>query len=209
MTLGHPWVHLYLWSICGVSFRAISPVITLWYMYTFMCVWDRSYRILIIKRETIFLSLTCIHLHPPLLYSQYQINVSEIYSTLSLYNGWDYTEFTALAHVPLRPPNDYYPLSDISASGQSLDGSHINILAIVKNVRNISFLQPEVIFPDSFLILNSGMGMISILHVSIQTFTTYTHVVVISILLCVNHYYAVVISIVYVSIGMHKYLGHM
>ena len=76
-------------------------------------------------------------LHPPLLYSQYQINVSEIYSTLSLYNGWDYTEFTALAHVPLRPPNDYYPLSDISASGQSLDGSHINILAIVKNVRNI------------------------------------------------------------------------
>jgi len=135
--------------------------------------------------------------------------VSEIYSTLSLYNGWDYTEFTTLAHVPLRPPNDYYPLSDISTSGQSLDGSHINILAIVKNVRNISFLQPEVIFPDSFLILNSGMGMISILHVSIQTFTTYTHVVVISILLCVNHYYAVVISIVYVSIGMHKYLGHM
>ena len=63
--------------------------------------------------------------------------MSEIHSTLSLYNGWDYTEFTALAHVPLRPPNDYYSLSDISASGQSLDGSHINILAIVKNVRNL------------------------------------------------------------------------
>jgi len=61
--------------------------------------------------------------------------VSEIHSSLSLYNGWDYTEFTALAHVPIRPPNDYYSLSDISANGQILDGSHINILAIVKNVR--------------------------------------------------------------------------
>ena len=76
--------------------------------------------------------------------------MSEIYSTLSLYNGWDYTEFTALAHVPLRPPNDYYSLSDISASGQSLDGSHINILAIVKNVRNKS-LQFSHILNTTFI----------------------------------------------------------
>ena len=69
------------------------------------------------------------------IYSQYQINVSEIYSTLILYDGANYTEFTALAHVPLRPPNDYYTLSDVLSSGQSLDGSSINILAIVKHVR--------------------------------------------------------------------------
>lgn len=66
--------------------------------------------------------------------SQYQINVSEGHSVLAPYTGWDYTEFTALAHIPLRPPNDYYPLSDITASGHSLDGSYINILAIVKSV---------------------------------------------------------------------------
>lgn len=31
----------------------------------------------------------------------------------------------------------------------------------------------------------------------------------IGILQCVNHIYAVVIRIVYVPIGMYKYLGHM
>ena len=67
-------------------------------------------------------------------YSQYQINASETHSTIGLYSGWDYTEFMALAHVPIRPPNDYYPLGDVLANGQALDGSHINILAIVKNV---------------------------------------------------------------------------
>lgn len=65
--------------------------------------------------------------------SQYQINASETHSTIGLYSGWDYTEFMALAHVPIRPPNDYYPLGDVLANGQALDGSHINILAIVKN----------------------------------------------------------------------------
>ncbi len=69
-------------------------------------------------------------------YSQYQVNISETYSNLSLYSGWDYTEFTALAHVPLRPPSDYHTLSDILSNGPSMDGSHINILAIVKHVSN-------------------------------------------------------------------------
>ena len=74
---------------------------------------------------------THIHTHT---HSQYQINISETYSSLSLYSGWDYTEFTALAHVPLRPPNDYSTLSDIISSGQTIDGAHLNILAIVKQV---------------------------------------------------------------------------
>lgn len=68
--------------------------------------------------------------------------MSETYSTLILYDGMNYTNFTALAHVPLRPSNDYYTLSDILSSGQSLGGSFINILAIVKHVRapvNTSF----------------------------------------------------------------------
>ena len=157
---------------CGVSFRAVSPVITLCYMYFHVCM-RHSYRILtaVSHQQRNNFPLTCIHMHPPLLYSQYQINVSEIYSTLSLYNGWDYTEFTALAHVPLRPPNDYYPHSDISASGPSLDGSHINILAIVKNVRNIISWTCKWYshkFPDFFLITLS-IGIYSMA----QTFMTY------------------------------------
>ena len=60
--------------------------------------------------------------------------MSESHSIVNLYNGWDYTDFAALAHVPIRPPNDYYRLSDILASGQTLDGSHVNILAIVRHV---------------------------------------------------------------------------
>ena len=68
--------------------------------------------------------------------SQYQINVSENYSSLSLYDGLDYTEFSALAHIPLRPPNDYYTLSEVLNNGQSLDGSAVNILAIVRHVRS-------------------------------------------------------------------------
>ena len=62
------------------------------------------------------------------------MNVSETYSTLTLYDGTNYTDFTALAHIPLRPPNDYYTLSDVLSNGQSLDGSSINILAIIKHV---------------------------------------------------------------------------
>ncbi len=64
--------------------------------------------------------------------------MSEVHSSVSMYSGWDYTEFAALAHVPLRPPNDYYPLGDIMANGQSLDGSFVNILAIVKSVSTSS-----------------------------------------------------------------------
>ena len=69
--------------------------------------------------------------------SGHQLNATEGHSTISLYTGWDYTDFTALAHIPLRPPNDYYPLSDILSSGQALEGSHINILAIVRHVSRL------------------------------------------------------------------------
>ena len=61
--------------------------------------------------------------------------MSENYSHLSLYDGLDYTEFSALAHIPLRLPNDYYTLSEVLSNGQSLDGSAVNILAIVRHVR--------------------------------------------------------------------------
>ena len=65
--------------------------------------------------------------------SQYYVNLSEAHSEVALYSGWDYTEYTSLAHVSLRPSNDYYTLGDILANGTSLEGNHINILAAVRD----------------------------------------------------------------------------
>ena len=72
------------------------------------------------------------------LYSGHQLNATENHTTISLYSGWDYTDYTSLAHIPLRPPNDYYPLNDILSSGQTLEGAHLNLLAIVRQVRGNS-----------------------------------------------------------------------
>ena len=69
-----------------------------------------------------------------LLYSPYQLTVSETHSTVTLYNGRDLAELSSLANVPLRPLSDYYTLNDVFTNGQSLDGSHINLLAVIRNV---------------------------------------------------------------------------
>lgn len=69
-------------------------------------------------------------------HSVHQLNATEGHTTISLYSGWDYTDYTSLAHIPLRPLNDYYPLNDILSSGQTLEGSHVNLLAIVRHVRD-------------------------------------------------------------------------
>lgn len=66
--------------------------------------------------------------------SQYQVNASEVHSSISLYEGWDYTDYTALAHAPLRQAADCYVLGDIIANGQAIDGSCVNILAVIKHV---------------------------------------------------------------------------
>ena len=81
------------------------------------------------------------HPHTPTIStSQYHVNMSEAHSDVALYSGWDYTDYTSLAHVPLRPPNDYYTLSDILANGTTLEGSHINILAAVRDVSRWPFV---------------------------------------------------------------------
>ena len=62
------------------------------------------------------------------------MNASEVHSTISLYKGWDYSEYTALAHAPLRQATDCFALGDIVANGQAIDGSCVNILAVIKHV---------------------------------------------------------------------------
>ncbi|XP_019850370.1 PREDICTED: meiosis-specific with OB domain-containing protein-like [Amphimedon queenslandica] len=66
--------------------------------------------------------------------SPFQLTLSETHSSVSLYNGVNPEQYMSLAHIPLRSTSDYYILSDIHAHWQNLDGSYINILAIVGNV---------------------------------------------------------------------------
>ncbi|XP_048575413.1 meiosis-specific with OB domain-containing protein isoform X4 [Nematostella vectensis] len=66
--------------------------------------------------------------------SPFQLNLSENHSSVSLYSGWDVSDFDAISHIPIKASNDYYTLSDIIANGQNLHGEHINIQAIVRSV---------------------------------------------------------------------------
>ena len=62
-----------------------------------------------------------------------------MYSSVAIYTGRNYVQLSSLAHVPIRPHDDYYTLSDILANGQSLDGSYLNLLAIVASVSNLLY----------------------------------------------------------------------
>lgn len=62
-----------------------------------------------------------------------------MYSSVAIYTGRNYVQLSSLAHVPIRPHDDYYTLSDILANGQSLDGSYLNLLAIVASVSNMLY----------------------------------------------------------------------
>lgn len=64
-----------------------------------------------------------------------ELNLSAIHSTVTLYSGWDYTEFASLAHIPIRSASDCYKLKDVLTGGHRLSGSHVNLLVAVKNVR--------------------------------------------------------------------------
>ena len=74
--------------------------------------------------------------------SPYQVNVSETYSMLSLYSGPNSAELSSLVHTPLRPVRDCHALSSVITSGQSMDGTHISILAAVRHVR-VTMLPPR------------------------------------------------------------------
>ena len=82
-----------------------------------------------------------IELNEPLLaiFSIYQLNLSETHSSVSLYSGWDLSEFDIIAHIPIKASNDFYTLGDVIANGQSIHGEHISLQAAVKNV---SLLNP-------------------------------------------------------------------
>ncbi|KAK3768180.1 hypothetical protein RRG08_031719 [Elysia crispata] len=66
--------------------------------------------------------------------SSCQLTVGENQGTIVPYSGLDIEDYTHLIHTPTRPSNDFYTLEDIIANGMSLQGEHINILAVVKRI---------------------------------------------------------------------------
>uniref|UniRef100_A0A3P8RVW5 Meiosis specific with OB-fold n=1 Tax=Amphiprion percula TaxID=161767 RepID=A0A3P8RVW5_AMPPE len=65
--------------------------------------------------------------------SHYRLLVTEAHSLVSLCADMDTTDrLLPLIHLPVKDSTDFYPLGDIVANGQKLDGSVINILAAVK-----------------------------------------------------------------------------
>lgn len=73
-------------------------------------------------------------MHLVLCHSTMELNLSAIHSSITLYSGWDYTEFASLVHIPIRSVTECYKLNDIITAGNKLHGNHINLLVAVKNV---------------------------------------------------------------------------
>ena len=67
-------------------------------------------------------------------HSTMELNLSAIHSSITLYSGWDYTEFASLVHIPIRSVTECYKLNDIITAGNKLHGNHVNLLVAVKNV---------------------------------------------------------------------------
>lgn len=70
-------------------------------------------------------------------FSLMELNLSAVHSSVTLYSGWDYTEFASLVHIPIRSVTECYKLNDIVTAGNKLHNSHMNLLVAVKNVSNI------------------------------------------------------------------------
>ena len=85
-----------------------------------------------------FIVLPFALLHYVYTYSTMELNLSAVHSSVTLYSGWDYTEFASLAHIPIRSVTECYKLNDIITAGNKLHNSHINLLVAVKNVSNVS-----------------------------------------------------------------------
>ena len=67
-------------------------------------------------------------------YSHYQLRGSENKTTVKLYEGWNCDTYKRLLHVPTKPCNDFYTITDIMVNGENINGEFVNILVAVKHV---------------------------------------------------------------------------
>ncbi|XP_010077422.1 PREDICTED: meiosis-specific with OB domain-containing protein [Pterocles gutturalis] len=71
----------------------------------------------------------------PVTPSCYKLLLSENHSVVKTSSCYEMdTKLLSLLHLPVKDPQDYYSLGDITANGQSLDGRILNVLAAVKSV---------------------------------------------------------------------------
>ncbi|NXJ84340.1 MEIOB protein, partial [Trogon melanurus] len=67
--------------------------------------------------------------------SCYKLLLSENHSVVKTSSCYETdTKLLSLLHLPVKDPQDYYSLGDITANGQSLDGRILNVLAAVMSV---------------------------------------------------------------------------
>ena len=69
--------------------------------------------------------------------SSLQLVLSERYSSLSLYNGWDYNDFVTLAHIPIRLVDNFHTLASALSHGAgqvNRETTLVNLLAAVRSV---------------------------------------------------------------------------
>lgn len=66
--------------------------------------------------------------------SPFQLSLGENKSSVKMYGGWSSEPFTKLLHIPTKPSNDFFSLSDINTNGTRLHEDHVNILAAVRSV---------------------------------------------------------------------------
>ncbi|NXW57429.1 MEIOB protein, partial [Eurystomus gularis] len=67
--------------------------------------------------------------------SCYKLLLSENHSVVKTSPCYETdTKLLSLLHLPVKDPQDYYSLGDITANGQSLDGRVLNVLAAVMSV---------------------------------------------------------------------------
>uniref|UniRef100_A0A8B9MW30 Meiosis specific with OB-fold n=1 Tax=Accipiter nisus TaxID=211598 RepID=A0A8B9MW30_9AVES len=71
----------------------------------------------------------------PVTPSCYKLLLSENHSVVKTSSCYEMdTKLLSLLHLPVKDPQDYYSLGDITANGQSLDGRILNVLAAVMSV---------------------------------------------------------------------------
>uniref|UniRef100_A0A8B9S4D4 Meiosis specific with OB-fold n=1 Tax=Apteryx owenii TaxID=8824 RepID=A0A8B9S4D4_APTOW len=71
----------------------------------------------------------------PVTPSCYKLLISENHSVVKTCSSYETdTKLLSLLHLPVKDPQDYYSLGDITANGQSLNGRILNVLAAVMSV---------------------------------------------------------------------------
>ncbi|XP_025940567.1 meiosis-specific with OB domain-containing protein [Apteryx rowi] len=71
----------------------------------------------------------------PVTPSCYKLLISENHSVVKTCSSYEMdTKLLSLLHLPVKDPQDYYSLGDITANGQSLNGRILNVLAAVMSV---------------------------------------------------------------------------